>query len=70
VAAKDDPWELYDLRNDRAESRNLLRKHPEKAKELEALWNRQVEETSRLAAKTAPKERPKKPGRKTKAKRN
>jgi arylsulfatase len=54
VAAKDDPWELYDLRDDRAESHDLAREQPEKAKQLEALWNGQLEATSRLAAKTAP----------------
>ena len=53
VAAKDDPWELYDLRTDRAESKNLANEIPEKAKELEAAWNKQLEATSRLAAKTA-----------------
>jgi arylsulfatase len=56
VAAKGDPWELYDLRTDRAESRNLAKQHPEKVQELEAQWNRQLEEISRLAAKTAPKQ--------------
>ena len=67
VAAKGDPWELYDLRSDRAESQNLATAHPEKVKELEALWNQQTEEMGRLAAKTAP---PKKPAaRKTKASR-
>jgi arylsulfatase len=50
VAAKGDPWELYDLRTDRAESDNLAEVHPEKVKELKGLWNRQLEETSRLAA--------------------
>jgi arylsulfatase A-like enzyme len=65
VAAKGDPWELYDLRSDRAESQNLATAHPEKVKELEALWNQQTEEMGRFAAKTAP---PKKPGAgKTKA---
>ena len=54
VAAKNDPWELYDLRNDRAESNNLAQEHPEKASELEALWNRQIEAMSSLAAETAP----------------
>jgi len=54
VAAKDEPWELYDLRDDRAESHNLAQERLEKAKELEALWNRQLEATSRLAAETAP----------------
>ncbi|NLS97233.1 MAG: arylsulfatase [Planctomycetaceae bacterium] len=54
VAAKDDPWELYDLRDDRAESRNLAQQRPEKAKELEGLWNSELEATTQLAAKTAP----------------
>ena len=50
VAAKGDPWELYDLGADRAESQNLAEKLPEKVAELEALWNRQLEATIRLAA--------------------
>ncbi|MHC4178693.1 MAG: sulfatase/phosphatase domain-containing protein, partial [Planctomycetota bacterium] len=53
VAAKGDPWELYDLRDDRAESDNLAQERTEKVKELESLWNRQLEAMSRLAAKTA-----------------
>lgn len=60
VAAKGDPWELYDLRTDRAESHDLAQAHPEKVKELAALWNRQFEATTRLAAKTAPKPNQKK----------
>ena len=55
VAAKGDPWELYDLRSDRAESRNLAKQRPEKAKELEELWDRQLQQTSKLAAKTVPR---------------
>ena len=43
VAAKGDPWELYDLGRDRAESHNLAATHPEKVKELAALWQRQVD---------------------------
>ena len=70
VAAKGDPWELYDLRNDRAESNNLINEHPDKAKELEALWNQQLEEASSLAAKTAPRKAPKKRARKPKAQGN
>jgi arylsulfatase len=66
VAAKDDPWELYDLRGDRAESRNLAQEQPEKAKELEALWNRELEAMSRLAAQTAAKSIPKKKAAKSK----
>ncbi len=53
VAAKGDPWELYDLGNDRAESNNLAQSRPEKVKELDALWRRRLEEMITLAAKTA-----------------
>jgi arylsulfatase A-like enzyme len=52
VAAKGDPWELYDLRVDRAESNNLAAKMPEKTKELEAAWTRQLKDMSALAEKT------------------
>jgi arylsulfatase len=53
VAAKGDPWELYDLTTDRAESNNLATQHPEKVKELETLWNRELNSITGLAAKTA-----------------
>lgn len=49
VAAKGDPWELYDLRTDRAESNDLAQRHPDKVKELESLWNKQLEEIKRVA---------------------
>lgn len=67
VAAKNDPWELYDLREDRAESHNLAAEQPEKAKELETQWNGKLEAMIRLAAKTAPKPQPKKRAAKSKA---
>ena len=67
VAAQNDPWELYDLRDDRAESHNLAAEQPEKAKELETQWNEQLEAMIRLAAKTAPKPQPKKRAAKSKA---
>jgi arylsulfatase len=42
VAARDDPWELYDLSVDRCETSNLASQRPEKVRELantwEALW--------------------------------
>ena len=60
VAAKGDPWELYDLRTDRAEANNLANAQPEKVKELETLWNARLQEISTLAAKTATKQAPKK----------
>lgn len=55
VAAKDAPWELYDLRTDRAESNNLAMEQPGRLNEMEAIWNEQLESFSDLAAKTATK---------------
>lgn len=66
VAAEGDPWELYNLKEDRSETRNLLKEHPEKAKKLEILWNRQFEETNNLAAKTLTKKGAKTPRGKAK----
>ena len=31
-------WELYDLKNDRTETRDLATEHAEKARDLAALW--------------------------------
>ena len=42
VAAKNEPWALYDLKNDRAESEDLSQNLPEKRKQLEKMWNDQV----------------------------
>jgi len=41
VVAKghDGLWELYDIENDRVESRNLAAKHPERLKELAGYWD-------------------------------
>jgi len=52
VAAKGDPWALYDLSVDRAEQNDLSAKMPEKAKELADLWQRQTDEFSALARLT------------------
>jgi arylsulfatase A-like enzyme len=52
VAAKGDPWELYDLKTDRAEQNNLAAKMPEKAKELEQVWQKQTDEFTALAKQT------------------
>jgi arylsulfatase A-like enzyme len=43
VAAKGDPWALYDLSNDRAESNDLSKQMPDKAKALENTWNQQTQ---------------------------
>jgi len=39
VAAKNQPWELYNLAEDRAETRNLAPELPERVAELEQRWN-------------------------------
>lgn len=49
VAAKGGPWELYDLRSDRAEQHDLAGQMPEKVKELEGAWRQQTEEFVKLA---------------------
>jgi arylsulfatase A-like enzyme len=38
VAAAGDPWELYDLKADRAEQRNVAAEMPGKVQELERIW--------------------------------
>ncbi|MBM3978894.1 MAG: arylsulfatase [Planctomycetes bacterium] len=43
VASAKDPWELYDLKTDRAEQQNLAAKMPDKVKELSALWQKQTD---------------------------
>jgi arylsulfatase len=58
VAAKGDSWELYDMRTDRAESKNLAEAQPEKVQQLKELWDRQLEATTQLAAKTASQKKP------------
>jgi arylsulfatase len=56
VAAKGEPWELYDLSKDRGEGNNLASQFPEKARELDAIWTKQTEEFRKLALKDAPAE--------------
>ncbi len=51
VSAKNQPWELYDLKTDRAESKNLVKQKPELKLQLETIWNDQVEEFKALLTK-------------------
>ena len=50
MAAKDQPWELFDLSKDRAEARNLATRFPAKVKELERVWQMQADQFARDAA--------------------
>lgn len=55
AAGEDGPWELYNLENDRAETNNLIDARPEKARELEEIWNKKLEAFRELATKDLPK---------------
>ncbi len=54
AAGKESPWELYNLRTDRSESKNLASEHPEKVRELVDQWTRQTAQYSTLALKDLP----------------
>ena len=43
-AGRSGKWELYDLKTDRCELKNLASEHPEKVAELSKLW--QAKETA------------------------
>ncbi|MES2692169.1 MAG: arylsulfatase [Verrucomicrobiota bacterium] len=67
VALAKGPWELYNIAKDRGESNNLASAQPEKVRELEALWNRQLENARQLALTDPPPAAPANP-KKAKAK--
>jgi arylsulfatase A-like enzyme len=68
VAAKGDPWELYDMRTDRAEQINLAAKMPDKVKEIERVWQNQADRFTELARKTLA-DQPQPPAKSKKSKR-
>ena len=49
VAAKGDPWALYDLKTDRAEQKNLASQNPDKVRELTELWEQRSKEFQQQA---------------------
>ncbi len=49
VAAKGEPWELFDLSTDRTETRNLAQQHPDRVKELEGIWRQREQDFIALA---------------------
>lgn len=54
VAAKDDPWALYDLAQDRTETRNLAAEMPARVAELAARWSSIRDEFTALATGDLP----------------
>lgn len=48
------PWDLYDLLNDRAETRNIASQYPEKVQELAALWSSLDAEYAKQGATAGP----------------
>ncbi|MFN0172537.1 MAG: sulfatase-like hydrolase/transferase [Bryobacteraceae bacterium] len=46
------PWELYDLRGDRNEGRNLAADHPDRVRDMSALWKRWDDEFVRTREAT------------------
>ena len=52
VAAEGEPWELYDLKTDRAEQHNLAAKFLDKVKELEKAWQTQTASFAQTAWET------------------
>jgi arylsulfatase A-like enzyme len=54
VAAKGDPWELYNLARDRTETKNLAATNPALVAELSNLWTNQLEKCRRLATADRP----------------
>ena len=67
AAGVDAPWELYNLAQDRSESRNLAAENPAKLKELTERWGRESAEYQKWAEKDAPPEPPVKAKKKNKA---
>lgn len=44
VSVGSGPWELYDMKTDRSETKNLAGAHPDKIRQLEEAWNRLTRE--------------------------
>ncbi len=55
AAGADSPWELYDMRLDRSESKDLAARMPERVRKLSARWTRIQQEQFALARQSLPK---------------
>ena len=49
-----EPWELYNLQEDRSETKNLVVQHPEKVMALELAWFKEADVLRRLALQDLP----------------
>ena len=54
VAARDEPWQLFDLKQDRAENNDLSTERVEQAQELERLWLETAQRFEKLSETSAP----------------
>ena len=54
VADHTKPWELFNLKKDRSETKNMALEHPEKVKELEKMWNSHAQEFNTLSQQDPP----------------
>ena len=54
AAGRESPWELYDLKVDRCETKDLAMQMPDKVRELAAVWTKQLEDYTALAMKDLP----------------
>ena len=54
VVSKKGPWELYNLANDRAESKNLASEQPDRVREMERLWDQEFQSQLRWAKTDLP----------------
>jgi arylsulfatase len=57
-AGKGAPWELYDLRTDRCEMKDLAGRQPERVRELEKVWQTHLDEFQALATQDLPRQAP------------
>ncbi len=54
VADHDKPWELYNMKQDRSETKNLAAAQPERVKDLEKQWNKNADAFHDLALQDPP----------------
>ncbi len=54
VADHKSPWELFNLKTDRSETKNLAAEYPDKVKELELMWTKHAEEYNAMQQQDPP----------------